>query len=131
MTTFKISITDYRPSFQVLLPNLSKTLLRWPPLRPNSPPHLKKLPAGKSVNLTPLGPTDTTALGFWTPDTNPFTTTVSTPTLGWPTWDTPVFPTVITIKPTILMCEQYFTKLHAISVLLQNLQISWSSSDEH
>merc|ERR1712004_470898 len=42
------------PFTMVLLPNLSKTLLRWPPLRPNSPPHLKKLPAGKSVNLTPL-----------------------------------------------------------------------------
>merc|ERR1719384_1128112 len=52
------------PFTMVLLPNLSKTLLRWPPLRPNSLPLLKKLPAGKNVNLPRLDLRIQQPLGF-------------------------------------------------------------------
>ena len=121
---FQSQICHDGSAFQVLLPSLSKTPPRWPPLRPTLPPNSRRWPTAKNANPTPCWVSATvtviTAPGCWTVGTNPWSTTASTPTTGWATMAMATADT--TTECSILQLQKNFTKLHAI-LLFFDLQV--------
>ena len=121
---FQSQICHDGSAFQVLLPSLSKTPPRWPPLRPTLPPNSRKWPTAKNANPTPCWVSATvtviTAPGCWTAGTNPWSITAFTPTTGWATMAMATADT--TTECSILQLQKNFTKLHAI-LLFFDLQV--------